>query len=153
MRILITTVVILMILATVSILVLGGFHYGEQYGYANGYEQGFKDGGTVAIKTDRIYEINFVLERMAFYESSFNVRARGDFDGKRYLAYGLYQFHRPTFSWLSRISGNSGLEYKNPDHQRVVAEWAVLHGYGYLWKTTYNKALHDYFMMTAPGGV
>lgn len=141
MKWLIWLVVVLAVLSFESLIFLGGFNYGSCYSkvtYAKGY--------TNAIHDEAQRRLDFVLDRMAFYESSNNATARGDFDGTRYLSYGLYQFHRPTFRWLASLGGWSGLDYRNPNDQRLVAAWAIQHGYGYLWGRAYRHALHDYFM-------
>lgn len=121
------------------------YAFGFHYGYKTGYDTGYVKGSFDALQIEHETRINFILDRMAFYESSYNVVARGDYDGTRYHAYGLYQFHRPTFMWLARLSGNPKLDWKNPEHQHRVAKWAIRHGYGYLWKKSYRHALHDLF--------
>lgn len=143
MRILAWIVFALALLTIESLVFTGGVVYGDHKGYRAGYLGGI----TTAKRDESDAQLKFVLDRMAFYESSYNVDARGDFDGTRYLAYGLYQFHHRTFTSFSRLSGNIGLDWKNPEHQLIVATWAIKHGYGYkLWGRTYRRALHDYFM-------
>jgi hypothetical protein len=51
-------------------------------------------------------------------------------DGGR--AYGLAQFHRPTWDWLVKLSGKN-LDYYNPQHQIELLDWALENGRGYLW--------------------
>lgn len=141
MKFLIWFVAALAFISTELVIFTGGIHYGlgdKQVIYAKGYADAVNDEGQ--------RRLDFILDRMAFYESSYNAVARGDYDGRRYLAYGLYQFHRPTFMWLARLSGNPKLDWKNPEHQHRVAKWAIQHGYGKLWGNTYRHALHDYFM-------
>lgn len=132
------------ILMIFFVFALVGFTYliGFKAGVNTGYQQGYAD----AIQKTREIQINFVLERMAFYESTYRTKVWGDCDGTRCLAFGLYQFHRATFNWLAHLSANKGLNWKNPEHQRVIASWAIQHGYGHLWSNTYRHALHDYFM-------
>lgn len=141
MRILISFVSVLAFIALEMVVFTGGYHYGSLDGYRAGYSKGVFD-GTLRCSEN---QLNFVLDRMAFYESTYKVDARGDFDGTRYLAYGLYQFHHRTFQELARRSGNPKLNWKNPEHQFIVAKWAILHGYGKLWGRTYQHALRDYF--------
>lgn len=52
-------------------------------------------------------------------------------DGGR--AYGLAQFHRPTWDWLVKLSGKKGLDYYEPSHQIELLTWALENGRGYLW--------------------
>jgi len=47
-------------------------------------------------------------------------------------AYGLAQFHRPTWDWLLRLSGKD-LNYYNSQHQIELLTWALENGRGYLW--------------------
>jgi len=61
-------------------------------------------------------------------ESSWKEDAVGD--GGR--AYGLAQFHRPTWDWLTELSGKD-LDYKNPQHQIELLTWAIENGRSYLW--------------------
>lgn len=51
-------------------------------------------------------------------------------DGGR--AYGLAQFHRPTWDWLCELSGKD-LDYYEPHHQIELLTWALENGRGYLW--------------------
>lgn len=146
---LIAAVATLALIAFELIIFAGGVNYGYyrgfDKGYRQGYDQGFTEGTDRAVESEYKFRIDFVLERMAYYESRNVVTARGDFDGNRYLAYGLYQFHHRTFRHFAVALGNPKLDWKNPEHQKIVAEYALKHGYGYLW-ASYKRALHDYFM-------
>lgn len=48
-------------------------------------------------------------------------------------AYGILQFQKRTFIWLSKISGKKGLHWKNEKDQKELFFWAVQNGYGKLW--------------------
>jgi len=61
-------------------------------------------------------------------ESSWRPDVYGD--GGR--AYGLAQFHRPTWDWLCELSGKD-LDYYEPHHQIELLTWALENGRGYLW--------------------
>ncbi len=137
MRFLIGLVIILALFSLEAVIFTAGYHFGSVQGFEKGYN--------AAVQDERDSRISFVLDRMAYYESTYRTTVWGDFDGTRHLAYGLYQFHRPTFVRLARMSGNPKLNWKNPEHQYIVAKWAIQNGYGGLW-TTYRRALHDYFI-------
>jgi len=47
-------------------------------------------------------------------------------------AYGILQFHEPTFIWLCDLSGIKG-NWMNREDQLKVGMWAFSHGYDYLW--------------------
>jgi len=71
--------------------------------------------------------------RIAACESQFKTDAVGD-NGK---AYGVFQFHKPTFEEFSRKFGEE-LEYTNPEHNIKLAVWALTHGLESHW-TCYGK--------------
>lgn len=112
--------------------------------------QAYQAGYDAARVDQREAEIKFLLDRIAFYESSYNVFAKGDYDpaAHTYRAYGLFQFHYATFKRYAKLSGHPEYEWKNPDHQIVVAEWMLRHGYGKDWHYAYNHALRDWFDAT-----
>lgn len=47
-------------------------------------------------------------------------------------AYGLAQFHKPTWEWLCKLSGKN-LDYYNPQHQIELLSWALENNRSYLW--------------------
>ncbi|HBM45676.1 MAG: hypothetical protein UT05_C0004G0018 [Parcubacteria group bacterium GW2011_GWF2_38_76] len=57
---------------------------------------------------------------IAYCESNYVPNARGD-NGK---AYGVYQFHKPTFEMFSRLKGEK-LDYYNPEDNIKLAIWAL----------------------------
>lgn len=57
---------------------------------------------------------------------------RPDVYGDNGRAYGLAQFHKPTFYWLSKLAGKD-LDYYEPQHQIELLIWALENGRGYLW--------------------
>lgn len=82
-----------------------------------------------------VYEVNEDLALgVARCESEFKTTAVGD-NG---LAYGVYQFHQPTFKMFAKMRGTPDLEYKNTEHQVDLAMWAISKGQGNHW-TCYRK--------------
>lgn len=78
-------------------------------------------------------------------ESNFRSNVYGD-GGK---AYGIAQFHRPTFNRFAMKAApemiKAGLwpaQYKNPTHQVFLLDWAIKHNYGSSW-TCYTKIKHQ----------
>lgn len=67
-------------------------------------------------------------------ESEFKTTAVGDSG----LAYGVYQFHQPTFKEFAKAYGDPSLEYKNTEDQIELAMWAISNGKGNHW-TCYRK--------------
>lgn len=67
-------------------------------------------------------------------ESEFKTTAVGD-SGR---AYGVYQFHEPTFREFAKKFGNEGLEYKSTEDSIQLAMWALANGKGNHW-TCYRK--------------
>lgn len=67
-------------------------------------------------------------------ESEFRADVYGD-GGK---AYGVFQFHKPTFTEFAKKFGDESLEYKNLEHNVELAMWAISQGKGHHW-TCYNK--------------
>mgnify|MGYP001607984416 CR=1 FL=1 len=70
-----------------------------------------------------------VALKVAQCESEFKTTAVGD-SGK---AYGVFQFHKPTFTEFSQKFGDESLEYKNVEHSIELAMWAISHGMGHHW--------------------
>lgn len=70
-----------------------------------------------------------VAIQVARCESEFKLTAVGD-GGK---AYGVFQFHKPTFTEFAKKFGDETLEYKNFEHQTELAVWAISQGKGYHW--------------------
>lgn len=74
-------------------------------------------------------EVNEDVYRIIKCESQWKFDAVGD-GGK---AFGLAQFHRPTFDWLVELSGLEGLDYYEPKDQIVLLDWALKNNREYLW--------------------
>ena len=72
--------------------------------------------------------------QVAKCESEFKTNAVGD-SGK---AYGVFQFHEPTFREFAKKFGDNTLEYKNTSHSIELAMWALSQGKGSNW-SCYNK--------------
>jgi hypothetical protein len=72
-----------------------------------------------------------------FCESGGDNSKIGDLDYK-YQAYGVAQFQIRTFDWLKELAGMDYLEIENEQDQKILLEWAIENGYGYLW-TCYHK--------------
>ena len=70
-----------------------------------------------------------VALKVAECESEFKTTATGD-SGK---AYGVFQFHKPTFKEFAKEFGDESLEYKNTEHAIELAVWALAQGKGYHW--------------------
>lgn len=71
--------------------------------------------------------------RVASCESEFKVNAVGD-GGK---AYGIYQFHKPTFDMFAKKFGEK-LDYYDTEHNIQLAIWALSNDKGHHW-TCYRK--------------
>ena len=72
-------------------------------------------------------------------ESGGDVDAKGDLDHISGPSYGILQFQYPTFREFSEKYGMV-LDYKNPQHQILLAERMLLNGHGERW-TTYKKCV------------
>jgi hypothetical protein len=75
-----------------------------------------------------------VALKVASCESNFRYNVVGD-GGK---AYGVFQFHEPTFREFAESFGNERLEYRNMAHGVELAMWALANGKGAHW-TCYRK--------------
>jgi hypothetical protein len=73
------------------------------------------------------------LYDIADCESKLDHNATGD-NGR---AFGILQFHKQTFDWLSRKAQVNG-DYFSKRDQIALGLWAFDNGYGYLW-TCYKK--------------
>lgn len=78
-------------------------------------------------KVDPVFALN-----IAKCESGFREKVYGD-SGK---AYGIYQFHKPTFELFKKKAGAPSLDYKNPDDQIELAVWAFANGLDSHWSCT-----------------
>ena len=76
-----------------------------------------------------------LLREIVNLESSWKETAIGD-NGK---AWGLVQFHEPTFNQFKQEAGMNYLEYKNPYHQLTLLVWSFENGKEKHW-TTYPRA-------------
>jgi soluble lytic murein transglycosylase-like protein len=77
---------------------------------------------------------NELALNIAKCESELRHDAKGD-GGK---AYGVFQFHKPTFEEFARAYGDETLDYKNPKDNIKLAMWAISEGRGNNW-TCYAK--------------
>lgn len=48
-------------------------------------------------------------------------------------AYGIAQFQKRTFVWLSNLAGKKNRQWKKKEHQIELLEWALVNGHGKLW--------------------
>ncbi len=77
-----------------------------------------------------------VLKKMhKVIECESNYKHEGYGDGGK--AYGIAQFHKPTFLWLSKNAGLK-LKYRNRGHQILLLKWAIENGKGNYW-TCYRR--------------
>ena len=76
-----------------------------------------------------------LLREIVNLESSWKETAVGD-NGK---AWGLVQFHEPTFNQFKQEAGMDYLEYENPYHQLTLLVWSFENGKEKHW-TTYPRA-------------
>lgn len=58
---------------------------------------------------------------------------RHDVWGDNGRAYGIAQFHKPTFEWLKGLANMRCLEWKSEKDQIKLLDWALRNGYGKLW--------------------
>lgn len=65
-------------------------------------------------------------------ESAFKPNVWGDLD-KPFPSFGIAQFQRRTFLWLSAKAGRTDLKWKDPKDQMWLLIWAIKHGYGHYW--------------------
>ncbi len=72
-----------------------------------------------------------LLNKIVELESNWKVDAIGD--GSK--AFGLAQFHQPTFEQFKKEANMSDLEYKNPYHQLTLLAWAFENGKQAHWST------------------
>lgn len=79
-----------------------------------------------------------VALKVAACESEYKTTALGD-NGK---AYGVFQFHKPTFTEFAKKFGDDSLEYKNVEHSIELAMWAISQGKGAHWTCYRNLPKH-----------
>lgn len=106
-----------------------------------------RDISDLQLRLKRIEEEVALLERVyAVAECESGLKHEGCW-GDNGRAYGILQFHEPTFKWLCQISGIKG-DWMDREDQLRVGMWAFSHGYDYLWtcsKTVERRAnSHDY---------
>jgi hypothetical protein len=73
------------------------------------------------------------LVALAKCESQLYPFARGDHNGKKYKAYGLLQFHEPTFLAFAARYGVQDPDWYSATQQIDLAKKMVDDGYGKLW--------------------
>ncbi len=76
-----------------------------------------------------------LLDKIVELESSWRANVEGD----KKKAFGLAQFHQPTFEQFKKEADMPELEYENPYHQLSLLVWAFENGKQNHW-TTYRKA-------------
>ena len=82
------------------------------------------------------YELSPTLRRdlknTGWCESGFGIAKQGDWSNKeqKYLAYSVFQIHRPTFNAWSNKLGKK-LDYNNYVHHIELAAWAFSQGESY----------------------
>lgn len=79
-----------------------------------------------------------IVARVIQCESGGKVNAIGDHG----LAYGIAQFHEDTFNRMKRLSGYYWLDYRNPNDQILLIEWAFAHGHEREW-SCYTKLVPE----------
>lgn len=74
------------------------------------------------------------------YESSGNKSAKGDWNGQKYLANGILQFHESTFETYKRRYGMDYLRYNDARSQIVLADRMLREDFSNLshWSVRYN---------------
>jgi len=104
-----------------------------------------KDISDLQLHLDRIGEEVALLERIyAVAQCESGLQHDGCW-GDNGRAYGILQFHEPTFAWLCQLSGIQG-DWMNREDQLRVGMWAFSHGYDYLWtcsKTVERRVKFD----------
>lgn len=88
-----------------------------------------------------VYDANEeIMKSVAKCESGYNISVCGD-NG---LSCGIFQFQKPTFSWMAKeyqketVTGK--LDYYNAEDQIRLAVWAISRkGYGSHWYNCYFK--------------
>ena len=96
----------------------------------------------IRITADK-YGLHYGIFRgVALCESRLNPKAKGDWSSelKEHLAYGIFQFHYPTFFKFSLDYGKPELEYENPFHQIELAGWAFANDLAPHWKNCLKHA-------------
>lgn len=71
------------------------------------------------------------VKRVGICESKLSMNPPGHNDGG--LANGAWQYHVPTWEWLTGLMGEPDLNIKSFHDQAKVTSWAFAHGYAYLW--------------------
>jgi hypothetical protein len=90
------------------------------------------------IKEYEQIDYDFMADRIILCESGGDNNAKGDWNGKEYLANGVAQFHLATFNLFKKLANKPNLEYNNADDQKWLLKWALVNGYESHW-TCYNK--------------
>jgi len=80
--------------------------------------------------SSRVYGVSMhnEIDCLIKYESG----GREDVYGDNGKAYGILQFHRPTFELYS-TKYELDIDYKNPEHQIILAEKMLKDGLAYHW--------------------
>ena len=87
-------------------------------------------------KTEEVAQARreYVIQKIVMCESSGKHEGTWGDGGK---SYGIVQFQKRTFDWLSKEAGMEG-EWKNEQDQLNLMSWALDNGYGDHW-TCYRK--------------
>lgn len=87
-------------------------------------------------------EINKEQETLEILENIIKAESGGKHEGvwgDEGKSYGIVQFSKNTFEFLSEKSGIENLEWKNEYDQIVLLRWAIMNDFGSHW-STYEKA-------------
>lgn len=79
---------------------------------------------------------NSLVTKVIKCESKGISTAKGDSKGGKYLAYGLFQYHKESFKRHAKIFGEE-LDYYSSYDQLKLGIWAISKGYGNEW-TSYR---------------
>jgi len=74
----------------------------------------------------------YIIDKILQCESENKHHIWGDLN-YIYPAYGIAQFQKRTFLWLSKIAGKKNRQWKNKEHQIELLIWAIENGHGRLW--------------------
>jgi hypothetical protein len=106
--------------------------------YKYSYEKGFRDGYAAQISDQHDEAVRYITTNITFCESS-NRHEETWGDGG--AAYGVAQFHKPTFNWMKNLAGHPEYNWKSKDDQLKLLDWAIRNGYGKHWGTCYKRAV------------
>lgn len=94
----------------------------------------------IALAVEKYGVSEKTLTALAMCESS--MRHDGVY-GDSTLAYGLFQFHRPTFDMFKVKAGHPEFQYENMADQAELTAWALKNGYAAHWTCMKQKPRLD----------